>query len=343
MSSSLSSATPRVLLPSTSTNEPPSYDESRQQAGPLPSKRGELGFIEGVHTPLESSFQENTLSLPERHPADRSNPSSPTVAVPLTPVPVSATGNAQSQPSPPSSAALPGSTDTPAADKPTGILKFLHPKPIPAFQGLRVTTLLAFFAQTILLTAFIVAWVFTARKLSGMGQDGGKVPGGVPSIVFLHVVFAFAIIGQLIFLERRVYRLRAERYAHLHPGEMLPRYTDRTAPGGDLAFAYAPWNRPPLPTYAAALAQSGHGTGDVDDHLIAVPPPPAYGQTRGSTLLLSGFLRESLRAQRPPSVHSERDVERGEPEPEPRMSNRESHLQQTLATLERSTSRPGGH
>jgi hypothetical protein len=154
-------------------------------------------------------------------------------------------------------------------------------------------------------------------------------------------VFCIAVIGQLVFLERRIYRLRAERYTFLHPGEMLPRYTERTLPGGDLSFAFAPWNRPPLPTYAATLAQSGHGTGDVDDHLIAVPPPPAYGNTRGSTLLLSGFLRDSLRAQRPPTIHSEVDVERGEGESDnaDNGANRDDHLQQTLAQLERRSSR----
>ena len=66
-------------------------------------------------------------------------------------------------------------------------------------------------------------------------------------------------------------------------------------------MGFAPWNRPPLPTYAAALAQSGVGTGDVEDNIIAIPPPPAYGNTRGSTLLLSGFLSDALRAQRPRS------------------------------------------
>jgi hypothetical protein len=35
----------------------------------------------------------------------------------------------------------------------------------------------------------------------------------------------------------------------------------------------------------------------VEDGQIAQPPPPAYGQTRGSTLILAGFLRNSLRAQ----------------------------------------------
>lgn len=60
-------------------------------------------------------------------------------------------------------------------------------------------------------------------------------------------------------------------------------------------YSQAPWQRPPLPTYAAALAQSGVRTGDVEDGLIAQPPPPAYGKTRGSTLLLQGFLNTEHR------------------------------------------------
>lgn len=43
--------------------------------------------------------------------------------------------------------------------------------------------------------------------------------------------------------------------------------------------------------------ESGVGTGDVEDNRIAVPPPPAYGYTRGSTLLLSGFIDPELQEQ----------------------------------------------
>ena len=32
------------------------------------------------------------------------------------------------------------------------------------------------------------------------------------------------------------------------------------------------------------------GTGDVEDNHIAIVPPPAYGHTRGSTLILAGFI-----------------------------------------------------
>jgi hypothetical protein len=65
----------------------------------------------------------------------------------------------------------------------------------------------------------------------------------------------------------------------------------------DASMPVAPWSRPPLPTYAAALASSGVGTGDVEDVEIARPPPPAYGKTRGSTLVLASYLRNSLRVQ----------------------------------------------
>jgi len=117
-------------------------------------------------------------------------------------------------------------------------------------------------------------------------------------------------------------------------------------------MGFSPWNRPPLPTYAAALAQSGVGTGDVEDHLIAAPPPPAYGNTRGSTFLLSGFLRDSLRAQRPVSAQTQASqinqpamVERSERPisyvsvdedwEEVQNAERARRLEETLSTLER--------
>ena len=119
--------------------------------------------------------------------------------------------------------------------------------------------------------------------------------------IFIHVAFGIVCLAELIFLERTVFRLRAERYAHVHPGEVLPSARRRDVQEREMAIAFAPWNRPPLPTYAAAIAQSGVGTGDVEDNIIAIPPPPAYGNTRGSTLLLQGFLSDALRAQRPRS------------------------------------------
>lgn len=39
------------------------------------------------------------------------------------------------------------------------------------------------------------------------------------------------------------------------------------------------------------------GTGDVEDNHIAIVPPPAYGNTRGSTLLLAGFINAEFQEQ----------------------------------------------
>lgn len=49
--------------------------------------------------------------------------------------------------------------------------------------------------------------------------------------------------------------------------------------------------------YAAVLMESGVGTGDVEDNWIAVAPPPAYGNTRDSTLILAGTIDFELQEQ----------------------------------------------
>jgi len=257
----------------------------RSQAEALPSKRGEIGYVEGVHNldqRREGMVSADGIPLPERHPADRDhNPPLSRPAEPANPPPPSSSHNA------------PSSRKT---------FDFLKPR--KSFGGVQLSTLLIFAAQLFVLGGTIAAWVFVTQVLRRMSKKDQGLPAGQYSPIFVHVVFVIVVIGQLVFLERRLFRLRGERYSHIHPGEVLPRHA--TIPvHPDTAIAFAPWNRPPLPTYAAALAQSGVGTGDVEDHLIAAPPPPAYGNTRGSTLLLAGYLRESLRAQRPLSATSQ--------------------------------------
>jgi hypothetical protein len=150
-------------------------------------------------------------------------------------------------------------------------------------------------------------------------------------------MFGVALLGQLIMVERRIFRLRAERYTFLHPGEVLP--TSRRHSSSSTSMGIAPWHRPPLPTYAATLAASGHGTGDVEDHLIAAPPPPAYGNTRGSRLILTGFLRDSLRAslraqRRSTSSQMSSKSERPLSYVSQRSVHREARIEETLARLE---------
>lgn len=305
--------------------------ERRPQADPLPSKRGEIGYVEGAHE-LSSDQREDATTLPARHPADRDQP--PPAAEPI---PDLEAGNAPASSTP----AVESESSSSSITKSSKLLGFLKPKTVPSFGGIQLTTILVFVLQLFLLGGTIVAWVFATNLLKKV--NGQSLPTGESTSVFVHVIFVIAVIGELIFLERRIYHLRAERYSHLHPGEVLPRHRTVDSPAPRTAIAFAPWNRPPLPTYAATLAQSGVGTGDVEDHLIAAAPPPAYGNTRGSTLLLAGYLRESLRAQRPSSAHSETTpsrpmtyVSRDEDWEEIQDAERARQLEVTLNRLERS-------
>ncbi|KAG7088164.1 hypothetical protein E1B28_012186 [Marasmius oreades] len=315
------------LTPSGSSSSA-TVEEVRPQAGPLPLKRGEIGYREDLHE--EGTAQETSNSpeqvLPERHPADRENTSHSD-----TPTPSSTT------PPPTSPSPAPSSTDN-AINKPLKRSRKI------CYGGITLSTLMAFLIQLLMVFGTITGWVVTVLLMNKKTKavKEGNAAGTIPSSVFVHVVFTIAILGQLLFLERRLYRLRAERYAHLHPGEIIPssiRYGNHSDP----VVAFSPWNRPPLPTYAATLAQSGVGTGDAEDHIIAQPPPPAYGNTRGSTLLLSGFLRNSLRAQRPVSSDStattpERPVSYRSMDSEWEVvqdARRAQQLERTLATLER--------
>ncbi|KAI0690471.1 hypothetical protein C8T65DRAFT_587871 [Cerioporus squamosus] len=278
------------------------YDEPpRPQADPLPRKRGELGYQEGEEE-AESQASSSTLSLPQRHPADRDAPPAASLGV----------GDAAAAGDPPRSPSRTESTNTANSTGKRSLISFLKPKRIPTYAGLRLTTLAIFLFQLCLFGGTIAGWVLIIKRMqkSGSGsasdadddQDSTTTTTAVFSStsaqIFVHVAFAIVSLAEGIFIERSVFRLRAERYGHVHPGEILP--SARRAEQ-EMSMGLAPWNRPPLPTYAAALAQSGLGTGDVEDNIIAIPPPPAYGNTRGSTLLLSGFLTEALRAQRPRS------------------------------------------
>lgn len=268
--------------------------EIRLQAGPIPSKRGEIGFVEGVHEQVQEPSQTiDQAPLPARHPADSRVPT--LFQDPLNEAP------------PPSGTSPTPSDRSSITD--VGKRSFLRHKRLPILMGVETTTFILLGAQLALFTGTVIGWVFAAIALSRNSMSNVPPPGVGPandksmpqddsgtSNIFIHVAFAVLVLVQLVLIERRIFRVRAERYAFKHPGEMPPNSLQRGR-SVNTAMPVAPWSRPPLPTYAAALASSGVGTGDVEDEAIAPPPPPAYGQTRGSTLILAGFLRNSLRAQ----------------------------------------------
>ncbi|EKM51669.1 uncharacterized protein PHACADRAFT_261944 [Phanerochaete carnosa HHB-10118-sp] len=254
----------------------PEASSSRGQAGPLPAKQGEIGYVEP--TPPEPAHLPTPLDvhtaspLPAVHPAERSS----------------------AGPAPSAEPANDHVSTHSAHSAHSKLLKIFKPKHIPTLFSIQLTTLCLFLLHLAVLAGTIAGWALLVQHLSKVqaSSNNNASFSVTTSTIFVHVAFGLACMAQLIFIERRIFRMRAEHYYYQHPG--LPLHTH----GGEMNMGFAPWNRPPLPTYAAALAQSGVGTGDVEDSAIAVPPPPAYGHTRGSTLLLSGFMNNTLRAER---------------------------------------------
>jgi len=247
---------------------------------PQPSKQGEIGYIEAVEPPTDILHTLNLYDLPTSHSFDRnSSPISPDALIfpPAQSEVITYPSSDQSS--------------TASITKPNEMLDFFKPQGQSALGGLRLCTLAIFVVQLFLLGGTITAWVFASKLLALTAEKNNQTSFGYPSTIAVHIIFIVIILIQIVFLERLLSRLRDERYSYVHHGE-IP--LQRSTPRSSVTSAFAPWNRPPLPTYAATLAQSGETTGDVEDHIIAAPPPPAYGNTRGSTLLLRGLSRDSL-------------------------------------------------
>ena len=303
---------------------------SRPQAHALPKKRGEIGYVERDNDKSRSSSPDVMLS--PRHPADvehRLGVNQPTA-------------NPQTQPYITTSEAV-STVDAVSKRKRRQLrglfsCKSIHQEPRKV-AGITLPTLTKFSLQALALVGTVIIWVLVARFLMKAEENHNT-----SVTIFMHATFSIVILGQLLLLERRIFRMRAERYSYVHPGELLARFRNQnTAP--DDVIALSPWNRPPIPTYAAVLEQIGSGTGEVEDHAIAQQPPPVYGNTRGSTFLLSGFLSDDQRLQRPPSVHSvismvgrpKSYASRDDEWEEIQNAERAIALEETLAKLQRTT------
>ncbi|GJJ15822.1 hypothetical protein Clacol_010100 [Clathrus columnatus] len=252
-------------------------------ADPLPSKIGEIGYLPPVEEEEETTTAEqrprsSSIDGMNAAQADARNGRHP------------ADNRSQTN--------LAGSSSRNASH--TTINMPMPPKSVSSriwskkFGGITVGSIVRFSIVAFIVIGTIVGWVFAAKSVAASSHNnsgsGGNNSSSI-SPIFLHLLFAVVVIIELIILERCLFRLRAERYAHMHPGEMLlPLHRNATtAQIAARGMPMAPWNRPSLPTYAAALGF--RGTGDVEDNLIAAPPPPAYGNTRGSTLLLTTIVQ----------------------------------------------------
>ena len=290
-------------------------ESPRPQADPLPSKRGEIGYIDAAEPPTDILHTLNVHDLPTRHSVDRNlSPLSPDAVIsPAQPEVVTCPSGDQLSP-------------TASVTKPNGMLK--GP---PALGGLRLYTLVIFAMQLTLLGGTVIAWVFASKRLAITAQKNNQTLFGQSTTILVHIIFIVITLVQLVLLERLLFRLRGERYNFVHHGEILPRH--RSIPRSSMTSAFAPWNHPSLPTYAAALSQSGVATGDVEDHIIAGSPPPAYDNTRGSTLILSGFSLNNLGREsgtsRPLSY-----VSRDEQRDQVQNAERVRRLEETMDRLE---------
>lgn len=302
---------------------------SRPQAERLPPKIGELDFVPiGQPIPREMANDPSDMFVGP-HPAESS------AQLPLHPQP------------------LIDSTAPSSVRSKKSFVKFLrNPRPIATLSGIRVPTLIRLIFLSLSLIGTIISWTVTiivlTRKhrksanpdasgsgsatMSNMNMSNSAVQ---QSLIFIHVAFGVIVLALILLLERTIFIVRAERlHFAAHPSSFERNDHGGHIAGGNVTMPFAPWNRPTLPSYANALDY--RGTGDVEDQHIAGGPPPQYGNTRGSRLLLSNVLRQSLieqsREDRPLSYTSRVESrEEGETREDAR---RARDLEGTLATLE---------
>lgn len=278
--------------PSTSANaiQP---DVGRREAEPIPIKIGERGYSPYLHASVEDSptsrdslvASSSSVSLPlGPHPAERSRTS-------LLPPPPPAHLNSAPTLNPIAHPNISTTSLTPSTQKLklkafTRKFKPSH-KPSRYLFGASPHTFARLSVQMVLLIGTSVAWAVAAQRMTRSSSSESTAINMGGGVIFVHVAFTIITLIQLLFLERCLYRLRAERHLLLHPALPMPLGQARNN------VAFAPWHRAPLPTYAAALGY--RGTGDVEDGEVARvvamgrgDVPPLYGNTRGSTLLAFG-------------------------------------------------------
>jgi len=262
-------------------------ESPRPQADPLPSKQGEIGYIEAADLPRAPTDILHPLNLQHDLPTTRPHfvdgnysPISPDVVPPAQSEVVTC----------PSSDQL---SSTASITKPNGMLDFFKSQGPPAFGGLRPYTLVMFAVLLTLLGGTVTAWVFASKRLAIIAKQNHQTLFGLlPTTIPVYIIFIFIILLELSHLERLVFRLRGERYAHVHRGEIIPRHRNISRSSIDSTFA--PWNYSP---YAAALSGSGIATGDVEDYIIAGSPPPAYDNTVGRPPSYNYVSRDEQRDQ----------------------------------------------
>jgi hypothetical protein len=201
----------------------------------LPTKRGEIGYRESLNPPApsngESEFEvtAHETVVPARHPADREEPPAHSELGPSGATTVASSSQSSAEPRSPSRP--PVSFIRPRFDK----------------RGVKTSTIFLLVTQGSLLLLTIALWVILAKLVLPSSDAGKQIGIGV----CVHSSFVMCTTVQVILLERLFFRYRAERYAMLHPGEIVPDLFNR-GERVSTRLALAPWNRPPLPTVSSS-------------------------------------------------------------------------------------------
>jgi hypothetical protein len=198
--------------------------EERPQAGPLPTKRGEIGYTEALLDQTQRATEEGSAGpdMPARHPADRDAPPPADAAQPsedpdtLTDVPLndsaSAISHAAAEGSP--STGIPAIGSTPVADATStrskkSIISFLKCRKALKIGGIRFITLVRFIVQCLFIAGGIAAWAVLAKEMashankqqsSNSGNGGSdssngsndtnpSIAAGATATIFIHVAF----------------------------------------------------------------------------------------------------------------------------------------------------------
>ncbi|KAG8860919.1 hypothetical protein FRB96_003654 [Tulasnella sp. 330] len=144
-----------------------------------------------------------------------------------------------------------------------------------------------------------VGWVLSIRAIEASpnsNQSPSEEDPGNPisSAVFVYIAFGVCSLALLIVLHHTVQQALVERHTFAHPLDVLPRYNTYEGDGD----TYAPLQTRMRPLWLSGSLREGRAVPvpvvEGDGPAMVGPPPPAYGRTRGSTLLLRGLpaLRE---------------------------------------------------
>lgn len=210
--------------------------ETRQDAGPLPAKVGEIGYREDENDQQQQVATADGPSLSERHPADRDHPSPPSTNS--------------------SAPANETTADASSTHSKRSIASFLSSRNLPSYGGISLSNILLLTFQLLVLAGTIAGWVVASKFMSKTSDSsdsssdsqssGGSMSfSGGSATIFVHVAFAVVSLAQLLALKLSLIKPASR--------SLLPRVAPYTG-GGGLAISLSSTSPVPTPSAASVAA-----------------------------------------------------------------------------------------